>query len=283
MKFSIVTPSFKQPDWLELCLAAVADQEGVDVEHIIQDNCSGPEIEQLVRKYPSARLYVERDNGMYDAVNMGLRRASGDICSYLNCDEQYLPGALRQVHDYFETHPDVEVVFADAVVIDSDGGYVCSRQAVLPLYYHTMVCHLNTLTCATFFRRSMIRDRKLFFDPRWKDLGDSVWVLSLLENHVKSGIMRFYTTAFADTGKNMNMKPNARREIDELKKRAPGWIAGMARLLVLHHRFRRLIHGLYWPRPFSYAVYTRDNPAARTAVEVSRPRFLWTSRLSWTR
>jgi glycosyltransferase involved in cell wall biosynthesis len=283
MNVSIITPSFKQPEWLRLCMASVADQEGVAVEHIIQDNCSGAEVERVASGFPKAGIYVEPDRGMYDAVNKGLQRAGGDICGYLNCDEQYLPGALKKVHDYFEANPDVEVVFADAVVTDSNGGYMCSRQVMLPLYYHTMVCHLNTLTCATFFRRSVIRDRKLCFDPRWKDLGDSVWVLSLLENSVKAGVMRFYTTAFTDTGENMNMKPNARREVEELKRKAPGWISGMARVLVLHHRFRRLIHGLYWPQPFSYAVYTRNNPEARTAVEVSKPRFLWTNRLSWTR
>lgn len=283
MKFSIITPSFKQPGWLRLCLASVADQEGVEVEHIVQDNCSGPELEQVLRGFPKARCYVERDDGMYDAINRGLRRADGDICAYLNCDEQYLPGALQRVRDYFTANPYVDVVFADAVILDSDGHYVCSRQVVPPLCCHTMVCHLCILTCATFFRRSVIEKQGLYFDSRWKDLGDSVWVLSLLEHKVKMGILRFYTTAFTDTGDNMNMKPNAIREAGAIRNLAPSWAFRMARLLVLHHRFRRLFHGLYWPSPFSFAVYTASNPAKRVTVEVSNPTFLWKERLSWTR
>ena len=38
------------------------------------------------------RAFVEKDQGMYDAVNRGLRRATGEMLAYLNCDEQYLPG-----------------------------------------------------------------------------------------------------------------------------------------------------------------------------------------------
>ncbi len=93
LKFSIVTPSFKQPDWLRLCLASVADQQGdFAIEHIIQDNCSGEAVAAVVAEFPGAQLFAEQDKGMYDAVNHGLKRTTGDICAYLNCDEQYLPG-----------------------------------------------------------------------------------------------------------------------------------------------------------------------------------------------
>ena len=40
MKFSIVTPSFRNSKWLKLCVASVADQQGVSVEHLVQDSCS---------------------------------------------------------------------------------------------------------------------------------------------------------------------------------------------------------------------------------------------------
>src|SRR3954464_6365046 len=75
MRFSIVTPSFRQLAWLKRAVRSVADQQGVELEHIIQDAGTGPELEEWVRTHSAARLFVEKDRGMYDAVNRGLARA----------------------------------------------------------------------------------------------------------------------------------------------------------------------------------------------------------------
>src|SRR5271169_5435610 len=116
MRFSVVTPSFRQSQWLKLCVASVADQ-GVEVEHIVQDSCSDDGTLDWLLTDPRVKAYAEKDAGMYDAVNRGLRRASGQILSYLNCDEQYLPGTLQEVENYFDHHPDVEMLFGDALVV----------------------------------------------------------------------------------------------------------------------------------------------------------------------
>src|SRR5690606_12862772 len=109
MKISIVTPSFRSNRWLKLCIASVADQEGVDVEHIVQDAVSDDGTLDWLPHDPRVTAYVEKDSGMYDAINRGWKKSSGDIVAYLNCDEQYLPGALKAVHDYFEANPDVDI------------------------------------------------------------------------------------------------------------------------------------------------------------------------------
>src|SRR5208282_2311123 len=101
MKFSIVTPSFRNSRWLKLCIASVADQQGVEVEHIVQDSCSDDGTQDWLPQDRRVRAFIEKDSGMYDAINRGYRRAQGDILAHLNCDEQYLPGALRAVGDYF--------------------------------------------------------------------------------------------------------------------------------------------------------------------------------------
>jgi len=120
-RISVITPSYKQLSWLKLCAASVADQAGVEVEHIIQDAGTGPELDAWAAAQPTIKLKVEPDSGMYDAINRGLKRATGEICAYLNCDEQYLPGTLRMVADFFATHPEVDVLFGDAILIDGSG------------------------------------------------------------------------------------------------------------------------------------------------------------------
>src|SRR6185503_2876518 len=162
MRFSIVTPSFCNSQWLKLCIASVADQ-GVELEHIVQDSCSNDGTQEWLPRESRVRAFIEKDKGMYDAVNRGFRRAQGDIFSYINCDEQYLPGALAAVGEYFQAHPKIEVLFADAVVVDAQGRYLCDRRASLPGKYHSWVSgNLSTLTAATFFRRTLIEGRGLF-------------------------------------------------------------------------------------------------------------------------
>jgi glycosyltransferase involved in cell wall biosynthesis len=100
MKFSIVTPSFRNSSWLKLCIASVADQQGVELEHIVQDSCSDDGTQDWLPQDKRVKAFIEKDGGMYDAVNRGYRRATGDILAYLNCDEQYLPGALKAVADF---------------------------------------------------------------------------------------------------------------------------------------------------------------------------------------
>jgi len=97
VQFSIVTPSFRNSTWLKLCIASVADQQGVELEHIVQDSCSDDGTQDWLPRDPRVKAFIEKDAGMYDAVNRGFRRAAGDILAYLNCDEQYLPGGLATI------------------------------------------------------------------------------------------------------------------------------------------------------------------------------------------
>jgi len=279
MKFSIVTPSFNQPELLKLCLASTADQDGVSVEHIVQDCCSDFSTKELASQFTNAKFYREKDDGMYDAVNMGLKRASGEVLAYLNCDEQYLPGALSTVKDYFTANPAVDMVFGDVVVTDPTGKYVCSRRTLTPLKYHTWVCHLATLSCAMFFRKSLLDRCQIFFDPELKAVGDAAWILQLMRRNTPMGILRRYTSVFTDTGENLGTNSFAVQEHKDLCSSAPAWTRITTPFFVLHHRLRRLAHGLYHENPFSYQVFTHDHPASRTLVQVNKPTFIWPGRI----
>ena len=278
MLISVITPSFRSSQWLKLCIASVADQEGVQVEHIVQDAGSDDGTLDWLPHDRRVRAYVEKDAGMYDAINRGLRKSGGEILAYLNCDEQYLPGALKAVHDFFMEHPEIEVVFAHALVVDARGEFICYRKVVLPHKHHVMVCHLPVLTCATFFRRRVIDQYDLYFDSHWRDLGDADWVIRLLERRVRMGVLPRYTSVFTDTGENMNMKPNARREKQEMFNAAPLWARKLSLGLHAVHWLRRGRHGNYCQRPFSYVIYTLESPAQRVEYHVSRPTFFWEER-----
>jgi glycosyltransferase involved in cell wall biosynthesis len=252
-------------------VASVADQ-GVSVEHIVQDGGSDDGTLDWLRGDSRVRSFIEPDKGMYDAINRGLRRATGDILAYLNCDEQYLPGALRSVGSFFETHPQVQIVFGDIVFVDPAGEYLSHRKVQPPLKYHTWVCQLSTLTCATFFRRDLIHSGGFFFNPEYRCGGDGDWMVRLLQRRTPMAALRHFTSIFTQTGANLGRSARASEEWRRLRNTAPWWARALSPVWVLIHRLRRLADGSYSRPSISYALYTRVSPDRRVVHHVVRGR-----------
>jgi glycosyltransferase involved in cell wall biosynthesis len=278
MKFSIITPSFRNSAWLKLCIASVADQQGVELEHIVQDSCSDDGTQDWLPQDSRVKAFIEKDAGMYDAVNRGYRHATGDILAYLNCDEQYLPGALATVKKFFEENPSVEVLLAGSIITDGDGKYICHRHSMVPSPRHVWF-RFPILTCGIFIRRKVIHERGIFFDTKWRDLGDFHWILALMKNQVPMTASNEFTSVFADTGENMNLKPNAIREKNETAKMVPMWLRLLKPLWILNHRLRRLSHGHFNLPATSYAIYTKASPDRRVTIDVPKPTAVWWNRI----
>jgi glycosyltransferase involved in cell wall biosynthesis len=274
-QFTIATPSFRSSDWLKLCIASVADQEGVTLEHIVQDAGSDDGTLDWLLKDTRVQAFVEKDSGMYDAVNRALRRARGEYFAYLNCDEQYLPSALKTVAEHFERTKDVDILFGDAVVIDQKGAYRFHRKILPATLYHTWVCHLATLTCATFVRRSFIERHGLYFNPNLKDGGDAEWMVRALKCGAKTAAIGTFVSTFGDTGANMSTKPNAMRERRELDLTAPKWVQRLRTVWIASHRLRRAAAGVYAQAPFQYSVFTPEHLDQRVTFRAEHPTFRW--------
>jgi glycosyltransferase involved in cell wall biosynthesis len=272
MLTSIITPSFRSGAWLKLCIASVADQ-GVEVEHIVQDPGSDDGTLDWLPRDTRVKAFVEKDQGMYDAINRGLRRSRGDVLAWLNCDEQYLPGALRRVTAYFEEHPETEMLFGDVVMVNPQGQYLAHRKMQTPLKYHTWTCHLSTLSCAMFFRRRVVFDYDLWFDPARRDAGDGEWMVRALQRRVNMAALGEFTSVFTQTGANMSAGANALRENRQLRQSAPLWAQVLRPGWIAHHRVRRLFGGMYFQPPFGYDVYTQAQPERRSHFDVNRPVF----------
>jgi hypothetical protein len=215
---------------------------------------------------------------MYDAINKGLRKATGQVCAYLNCDEQYLPGTLRWVADYFAVAPETEVLFGAAIVTRADGSYVCDRRVMVPTRWHTMVSgNLSIFTSSTFFRRKSVVDRGLLFDPQWRVCGDAVWALRFLDAGLRMEATNRPLSAFAETGVNMSAvgNPRAAEESRRLALLAPGAARALKPAVLLAYRLRRWWSGAYALNPHEYAVYTAADSWQRRRFEVNKPAFRW--------
>jgi glycosyltransferase involved in cell wall biosynthesis len=121
---SIVTPSYNQSAFLEETILSVLEQEDVDIEYIIIDGCSTDGSLDIIEKYARRLAWwvSESDSGQADAINKGLRRATGEYIAWLNSDDLYLPGAVAQAAAALGANPEVGFVFGDAITIDTQGG-----------------------------------------------------------------------------------------------------------------------------------------------------------------
>jgi glycosyltransferase involved in cell wall biosynthesis len=273
-RFSIITPSFRNGVWLRLCIASIADQ-GVSLEHIVQDAGSDDETLDWLRDDRRVQAHVEKDSGMYDAINRGFRKAEGDIIAYLNCDEQYLPGALQAVEAEFAKRPEIDVLLTDLLVVDDAGDYLCHRQSMVPLKSHLLL-RFNVTTCSVFLRRVSLERMDLYFDTRWKALGDLFWYQKMLERGAKFGVLRRYTSVFTETGNNLALSATGLAEREEKVKLTPAWIKKAAPLILAWHRLRLLASGTFFQKPFSYELYTRASTTKRVKKHVSKPIAIWT-------
>ena len=167
-------------------------------------------------------------------------------------------------------HPQIEVALAGTIVTDGEGKYICHRHQMVP-HPQGVWFRFPILTSSIFIRRRVIHERGIFFDTRWRDLGDIHWVLALMKNKVSMAVCDAFTSAFADTGGNMNLKPNAIREKAETGAMTPRWVRALKPVWIAHHRLRRLAAGHFFLKPTSYAIYTKSNPDRRVEFPVPKP------------
>lgn len=279
MKISVITPSYQNSDWLKQCVRSVADQGSALREHIIQDAGSTDGTRDWLSKEPGVRAFFEKDDGMYDAINRGFDRAQGEICGYLNCDEQYLPGALARVSDFFAHHPQVEAVVGDAVIVDSQARYLCSRLCLTPKKWGTWV-RFPVVTSSFFFRREIWMRQGVRFDSQWKVFGDMFFVLQLVQRRVHFQALPFYLSAFFDHGGNLCLRADP-AEIRRRHQATPRIARVFYFPLFWLYWFKVLVRQGLRPSPFSYAVYL-PGQKERVSFQATRPSHFWAGRSRWS-
>lgn len=121
-KISIVTPSFNQGNFIERTINSVLDQNYENLEYYIQDGGSNDATLDILKKYSDRLTGWESklDNGQTHAINLGFAKTTGEIMAWLNSDDILLPGTLNYVADFFNCHPEIDVVYGNRIQIDEN-------------------------------------------------------------------------------------------------------------------------------------------------------------------
>ena len=105
-KLSIITVVKNSESNIEKTIRSVIEQKYKNLEYIIIDGKSTDGTLELIKKYKDkvSLIISEKDEGIWDAMNKGIKLANGDIIGFLNSDDIYYPGALSTVNEYFESN-----------------------------------------------------------------------------------------------------------------------------------------------------------------------------------
>ena len=217
---SVVTPTLNQGRFIEATIRSIQAQTYRNLEHIVVDGGSTDETLDILRRherrYPM-RWISEADQGMYDAVNKGLRLASGEILAYLNSDDAYFPWTLGTAAAAFAADPGLDLVFGDAISVHL--GTSLQRLALLPPFDRRNLTVMHSLAQpAVMWRRSLL-ERVGSFDPGLRFVGDLDYWLRATEH----GRIRHIDEVLAVElihGGNLSQRAAAEMTAEDLRMRA---------------------------------------------------------------
>ena len=118
-KITVITPTFNSANTILANLTSVKNQKYKNLEHIIIDNKSDDNTLNLIKKYNNKRIKIvsEKDNGIYDAINKGIKLAKGEIISILHSDDKYYNNlTLSNIINSFEDRS-VDIIYGDLLYV----------------------------------------------------------------------------------------------------------------------------------------------------------------------
>lgn len=154
---TIVTPSYNQAAFIEETILSVLSQDYPHIEYFIIDGGSTDGTIEIMQKYEDklAGWVSEKDLGQTDAINKGFARANGSILAWLNSDDTYQPGAVREAVALLQEHPSWGMVYGDTRFINEKGEPIGKFPAAQTDYEKLRQGYVHIPQQASFFRADL--------------------------------------------------------------------------------------------------------------------------------
>ena len=178
--FSIITITFTAESTLEPTLCSVAAQQENDYEYLIVDGASKDGTVALARQYDCVtRIISEPDRGLYDAMNKGIKAATGEYLVFLNAgDSLYAPDTLNKLHDFIgENRPDI--LYGETAIVDSDRRFIAMRRLKTPEKLSWKSFRMGMLVCHQAF--IVRRELAPLYDLSYRFSADFDWCIRCMK------------------------------------------------------------------------------------------------------
>jgi glycosyltransferase involved in cell wall biosynthesis len=178
---SIITPVLNRVDLIGAALDSVHRAGAVPTEHLLVDGGSTDGTLSVLRSRPGIRLVEAPGTGIYDALNLGLRAARGDIICQLNSDDLLSAGALESVAEAdARAGKGADAVRGRALYFADDAGLEARARTLtveFPVPLRPADVALGAPAINALFIRRRLYDRVGYFDPRFRLAADREWLM----------------------------------------------------------------------------------------------------------
>jgi glycosyltransferase involved in cell wall biosynthesis len=181
-KISVITPSYNKGKYIEQAIQSVLLQKYPYFEHVIVDGGSTDNTLEILKKYPHLKWISEPDMGQSNAMNKGLRMATGEILVYLNADDYFEPNAFREVAEYLNSQKNVLFVAGDCRILFSDGRVIHSKPRVSFLSILQWWNFDFPLNSSTYFYSPRIHNKIGLFNENNENIMDYDFLLRVSQH-----------------------------------------------------------------------------------------------------
>ena len=201
-KFSIITITYNAEAFLPRTVESVLSQHYRDIEHIIIDGASTDSTLSVAQDYMQrsyaaqngheVRIVSEPDNGLYDAMNKGLRQASGDYICFLNAGD-FFPNAnvLDTIVSRSLTGKSRQqlpaVIYGNTDIVDNDGNFLRHRRLAPPRNLTWRSFRKGMLVCHQAFYARLDIARTVPYDTRYRYSADVDWCIRVMKEAERMG------------------------------------------------------------------------------------------------
>lgn len=210
MKLSIITVNYNNAEGLRKTLASVAEQTYRDIEHIIIDAASTDGSIDVIKEYASASIHPviwssEKDKGIYDGMNKGIRKATGVYCQFLNSgDTLAAVDVTERMMAAMENG--IDILYGDMLKIGLKKPFVdkgTDTDVTLKMFYSGCLNHSPAYIKRTLFDEYGYYDETLKICSDWKFYMQSIVLGKATTKHVDIVVTHFDMNGISETRKDI--------------------------------------------------------------------------------
>ncbi len=192
IRISIVTITYNAARCLQRTLDSVSSQSYPYIEHLIIDGASKDDTVRIAERYKSNSrheviIQSEPDGGLYDAMNKGLQKATGDYIVFMNAgDSLYAADTIQLIAQCAESGP--AVIYGDTATTDAEGNFLRLRRHRPPKVLTWRSFRKGMLVCHQAFYVKLDIARKFPYNLKYRHSADVDWCIRIMKEADRCGM-----------------------------------------------------------------------------------------------